>query len=230
MYGSVICKKLAVLEIENELLNVQSIVTSNYVNSTIQNHISNLASSNYVEDITHPIQLQLNTYNNAFSANATTVTTCNLIVNGTLSLQGGVGFLGTSVLLTASNIIRGHNDPILFTTLTTTSNISFPYASLDQNKYTITFNNAGIYTIGCIRCSSTESVNNRTYYIQRYASDNTTLIDVTQDLIAVSSVNIAINAGNKVRILQAYNHASVNWVNNGDPSYFTIIPLKSEFP
>lgn len=46
MYGSVICKKLAVLEID--------IVTSNYVNSTIQNHISNLASSNYVEDITNP--------------------------------------------------------------------------------------------------------------------------------------------------------------------------------
>ena len=46
MYGSVICKKLAVLEID--------IVTSNYVNSTIQNHISNLASSNYVENITNP--------------------------------------------------------------------------------------------------------------------------------------------------------------------------------
>ena len=95
MYGSVICKKLAVLEID--------IVTSNYINSTIQNHISNLALSNYVEDI-------------------------------------------------------------------------------------------------------------------------------TQDLIAVSSVNIDIHAGDKVKISQAYNHASVNWGNDGNPSYFTIIPLKSGFP
>lgn len=113
--------------------------------------------------------------------------------------------------------------------ITTSSGSNFTYGTLDANKQTITINSDGIYTLGCIKAShSSTSVTNRTYYIVKYASDGTTVLDQTTDLVAVSTVQIGIKAGNKIAFFNSPNN--VTWNNNNVPSYWTIIPVTQGFP
>ena len=241
--------------VQNQLDSKQSLITGAATTVTsanltinrvaISDNIGKIAVStitsnelSYLSGARSNLQKQLDVYNNAFTVdnnNAVSLSNMNVLgtlsIPGTLSFTGNIGFMGSSVIISASNLgsqLLNANQVIPIGSLSTISGGSFTFATLDANKTTLTINADGIYTLGCIRCSCTaSSITNKQYYINRYASDGTTILDQTQPLTAISSVQIGLRTGNKVSFISSPNN--INWNANGVLTMWTIIPVTQGF-
>jgi hypothetical protein len=205
--------KVAVGNVTTTELNYLSGSTSN-----IQGQI------NYIQNATNLIYIQSGASNIAGN-----VTLSNVFITGALSTNGGVGILGPTVLLQASNITTLQNTPIYMLNLCTYNGNPCNFASLDPDGKAVTFNTEGVYRISCLKAFSGASKAQRTWTIQKWGGAITNpanlLDETTPAFTSVAGAEMGLRAGQKILIQNTGQTQNYTNANAATPSLWSIIPL-----